>query len=54
MGNGLRLVDDVTKANSALTSRLLGKEDIESAWYINGSVLERQRKGSKNKIRRYE
>lgn len=39
MGNGLRLVDDVTKANSALTSRLLGKEDTESAWYLNGSVF---------------
>lgn len=39
MGNGLRLVDDVTKANSALTSRLLGKEDTESAWYFNGSVF---------------
>lgn len=39
MGNGLRLVDDVTKTNSALISKLLEKEDIESAWYFNGSVF---------------
>lgn len=39
MGNGLRLVVDVTKANSKLISQLFGKEDIESEWYFNDSVF---------------
>lgn len=50
MGNGLRLVDDVTKANSALTSRLLGKEDTESAWHFNRSVFAKA-KGEDRKIK---
>lgn len=50
MGHGLRLVDDVTEANSALTSRLLGKEDTESAWYFNRSVFAKA-KGEDRKIK---
>lgn len=50
MGNGLRLVDDVTKANSALTSRLLGKEDTEYAWYFNESVFAKD-KGKDRRIK---
>lgn len=50
MGNGLRLVDDVTKANSALPSRLLGKEDTKYAWYFNGSVFAKD-KGKDRKIK---
>lgn len=33
-GTGLRLVNDVTKANSELISNLLAKEDIESHTFI--------------------
>lgn len=36
--NGFRLVDDVTKANVSLIKRLSEHQNIESAWYFNGSV----------------
>ncbi|KAK3085334.1 hypothetical protein FSP39_001676 [Pinctada imbricata] len=37
-GNGVRLVDDVTAANAKLIKRLSENENVESAWYFNGSV----------------
>ncbi|KAH3775542.1 hypothetical protein DPMN_176946 [Dreissena polymorpha] len=36
--NGYQLVDDVTKPNQGLISRLHLHSDISSAWYFNGSV----------------
>ncbi|KAH3727950.1 hypothetical protein DPMN_053896 [Dreissena polymorpha] len=36
---GFRLVDDVTKRNQGLISRLLLHPDIKSAWFLNGSVF---------------
>lgn len=36
---GCRLVDDVTKANVELIKRLTQLDEIESAWYFNGSVF---------------
>jgi myosin heavy subunit len=36
--NGYQLVDDVTKPNQGLISRLHLHPDISSAWYFNGSV----------------
>ena len=38
-GNGQKLADDVTKKNSELITTLLQHEDIDSAWYFNGSVF---------------
>lgn len=35
---GFKLVDDVTKQNMALITRLRNCEMLESAWYFNGSV----------------
>lgn len=32
-------MDDVTKANVELKKRLSQLEQVESAWYFNGSVL---------------
>lgn len=37
-GNGVRLVDDVTAANAKLIKQLTENENVESAWYFNGSV----------------
>ena len=36
---GYRLVDDVTKANVELIKRLSQLDEVESAWYFNGSVF---------------
>ena len=36
--NGTRLVDDVTKLNAQLITRLLEHPEITQAWYFNGSV----------------
>lgn len=36
---GHRIVDDVTKLNTGLISRLLLHPDIKSAWFFNGSVF---------------
>ncbi|KAH3858935.1 hypothetical protein DPMN_101580 [Dreissena polymorpha] len=36
---GHRLVDDVTKRNQGLISRLLLHPDIKNAWFFNGSVF---------------
>lgn len=39
LGSGQKLVDDVTKANTELIADLAEREDIEAAWYFNGSVF---------------
>jgi len=36
---GYRLVDDVTKRNQGLISRLFLHPDIKNAWFFNGSVF---------------
>ena len=38
---GYRIADDVTKLNTWLISRPTGNENIDSAWYFNGSVFGR-------------
>jgi hypothetical protein len=38
LGRGKKLVDDVTKANTALISDLNKFQEIDSAWYFNGAV----------------
>ncbi|XP_013420073.1 uncharacterized protein LOC106180601 [Lingula anatina] len=37
-GNALKISDDVTAANTKLIQRLGQFEDIQNAWYFNGSV----------------
>ncbi|KAH3720436.1 hypothetical protein DPMN_063335 [Dreissena polymorpha] len=37
---GHKLVDDVTKRNQGLISRLLLHPDIKNAWFCNGAVFE--------------
>ncbi|KAH3793766.1 hypothetical protein DPMN_147285 [Dreissena polymorpha] len=36
---GFKLVDDVTKRNQGLITRLLLHPDIKSAWFFNGAVF---------------
>ena len=36
--HGNKLVDDVTKKNTELISRLLKHEKIDSAWFFNGFI----------------
>ena len=38
-GNGLKLVDDVTRPNTELITALLKHSEISSAWYFDGSVF---------------
>lgn len=38
-GQGIKLVDDVTRPNSELITTLINHDDIASAWYFNGSVF---------------
>ena len=42
---GYRLVDDVTKQNTKLITRLNLHADIDSAWYFNGNVFAKTAKG---------
>ena len=37
--DGNRLVDDVTKLNAQLIEKLMERDDIEQAWFFNGSVF---------------
>ena len=37
--NGHRLVDDVTKMNAQLIQTLMERDDVEQAWFFNGSVF---------------
>ena len=48
--SGTRLVDDVTRANGQLISRLWKHEAMESAWYFNGSVYGRTKEGQRHKF----
>lgn len=50
---GYRLVDDVTKLNTGLISRLLLHQEISAAWYFNGSVYGRTTTGIKHKFEVY-
>lgn len=42
---GHKLVDDVTKKNTELISRLLKHEKIDSAWFFNGSIYGKTTEG---------
>ena len=44
---GHRLVDDVTKLNTVLISKLNDHATIESAWYFNGSVYGKTESGKR-------
>ena len=48
--SGTRLVDDVTRANGQLISRLWKHEAIESAWYFNGSVYGKTKDNIRHKF----
>ena len=47
---GYWLVDDVTKHNTALISRLSLHKNIDSAWYFNGSVFGKTKEGKRHKF----
>ena len=47
---GYRLVDDVTKQNTSLINRLMLHENIDSAWYFNGSVYAKTTAGKRHKF----
>ena len=52
MGN--RLVDDVTKLNTTLISKLNDHALIESAWYFNGAVFGKTKSGKRLKFDMYD
>ena len=43
--HGNKLVDDVTKKNTELISRLLKHEKIDSAWFFNGFIYGKTTEG---------
>ena len=47
---GHKLVDDVTKKNTELISRLLNHEKIESAWFYNGAIFGKTHEGRRYKF----
>ena len=47
---GHRLVDDVTRQNTILISKLYDNPQIESAWYFNGSVYGKTTAGKRLKF----
>ena len=47
---GHRLVDDVTRLNTALISRLNEHPNIDSSWYFNGSVYGKTKAGRRIKF----
>lgn len=47
---GHKLVDDVTKKNTELISRLLRHEKIESAWFFNGAIFGKTQEGRRYKF----
>ena len=51
---GYRIADDVTKLNTGLISRLSDNENINSAWYFNGSVFERTKGGKRLKFELFD
>ena len=42
-----KLVDDVTKKNTELISRLLKHEKIDSAWFFNGFIYGKTTEGKR-------
>ena len=44
---GYKLVDDVTKKNTELISRLLKYEKIDSAWFFNGFIYGKTTEGKR-------
>ncbi|KAK3097281.1 hypothetical protein FSP39_008330 [Pinctada imbricata] len=49
-GHGIRLADDVTRANSILIQKLNDNHHIEQGYYYNGSVFGRMKSGQKMKF----
>lgn len=47
---GFRLVEDVTKLNTSLINRLVTHENIDSAWFFNGSVYGKTTEGRRHKF----
>lgn len=47
---GHRLVDDVTQLNTGLINRLNNHQDIDKAWYFNGSVFATNRSNQRFKF----
>ena len=46
----LHLVDDVSRHNMGLITRLLKSENIESAWYFNCAVYAKTKSGKRMKF----
>ena len=44
---GHKLVDDVTKKNTELISRLLKHEKVHSAWFFNGFIYGKTTEGKR-------
>lgn len=51
--HGHKLVDDVTKKNTELISRLLKHEKIDSAWFFNGFVYGKTTEGKRYRFDLY-
>lgn len=47
---GIRLVEDVTKMNTELINKLSRHQEIDSAWYFNGSVYGKTKSGKRIKF----
>ena len=52
MGN--RLVDDVTKLNTTLISKLNDHAQIDSAWYFNGAIFGKTNSGKRLRFEMYD
>lgn len=50
---GYKLVDDVTKKNTELISRLLRHEKIDSAWFFNGFIYGKTTEGNRHRFDLY-
>lgn len=50
---GYKLVDDVTKLNTGLISRLMLHTNIDSAWFFNGAIYGKTTKGKRHKFDLY-
>ena len=51
--HGHKLVDDVTKKNTELISRLLAHEKIDSAWFFNGFIYGKTSEGKRYRFDLY-
>ena len=47
---GFWLVDDVTKLNTELINKVALHENIDSAWFFNGSVFGKTTEGKRHKF----